>query len=122
MFRKIFLASFCSIALTACQTAGQNVVETVTLPTVRPQPPQPLVLADVKWRVLNIADMEAALAEAKKNGKEQLAFMALTPDGYRAMSGNLIEIRRYIEEQKAIIAFLQKTLDDRAVEQKTDKK
>lgn len=87
---------------------------TSTMPVlVRPGPVSmpsvdPLTLNRVEWRVLTDEQLRELL-----NQRENVLF-ALDAEGYRAMSLNLIEIRRYIDEQRAVIAYLRRILDERA--------
>jgi hypothetical protein len=75
----------------------------VNIPTV-----DPLTLNRIEWRVLTDEQLRELL-----NQRENVLF-ALDAEGYRAMSLNLIEIRRYIDEQRAVINYLRRILDERA--------
>lgn len=103
-----------SVLLAGCNTTTQFVP--VVQPLVAPAAPRPgpLVLDDYRVRVLNVEQMKKLVAEAEKSG-QKITLVALTPQGYQTVSLNMIEIERYIREQKELIAFLTKTLEERGV-------
>lgn len=103
--KAIVLALF----LAGCSGVTQNVPQTVRLPRVAPPTIQPLTMEPVTWRVMTESEIRA-LAESR----EEVVLFALDPDGYRNMRINLIEIRRFLDEQRAAIAFLQRILDERS--------
>ena len=104
-----------ALGLSACQTTGDK-------PNPFPQPlvapavprPGPLVLEDFRIRVYTKEQLRTLIADADKNG-QQITLFAMTPNGLQQMSLNFIELERYIKEQKVVIAFLQKTLEERGV-------
>lgn len=73
----------------------------VSIPAV-----QPLSLAPVEWEV--------------QPGDP--AKFALSADGYRNLNLNFVEIRRFMEEQQAVIAMLRRVLEDRARSGETEQK
>jgi len=83
--------------LAAC---GSHDIEPVTVPPapVAVPPIQPLVMNPVQWRVI----------------AGDTPLIALDEEGYRNLTLNLIDLRRYIEEQKAVIAMLRRIMDERS--------
>ena len=67
----------------------------INIPKVRPVQQLP-----VQWTVLTRKNIEQKLAEIEKNGGTA-TFIATTPDGYKNLSLNAAELRRYIQEQNA---------------------
>lgn len=103
-----------ALVLAGCNTTQQGVP--FAQPLVAPAVPRPgpLVLDDFRVRVYTKEQLRKLVADADKSG-QQITLFALTPQGYQQLSMNMIELERYIREQKVIIAFLEKTLADRGV-------
>lgn len=74
----------------------------IVLPQVRPVEQLP-----VKWTVLTRKNMESKLKALEANGGTA-TFIATTPEGYKNLSLNAAELRRYIEEQNAKMDALEK--------------
>lgn len=90
---------------------GQPITDVVVqrdIPVVVPDA-QPMVMNPTSWKVLTLAQLE----EIVKNNTTVLYF-ALDSNNYANLQLNLIEIQRYIKEQKAVIAMLKKINADRA--------
>lgn len=91
---------------------------------IRPAPLPPMVsvpevdrpaLNTVEWKVYSRAELEVLLKE--NEGDADFYIYSLTPDGYRALTGNMIEINRYAQEQGAVNVFLKSTLIRRSAPQ-----
>ena len=66
--------------------------------------PRPIKLNDVRWYAITSDNIEEFLSEyERKNGA--VAFIATSVIGYETLSLNLSEIKRYIEQQQAIIDY-----------------
>ena len=80
---------------------------TVLYPTVaHPAAPAPVALNNVDWEVVTKSNIDTfAAAAAKTQNTANPVFVIITPDDYKVMLGNLAELKRYIEQQKAIIAY-----------------
>ena len=66
--------------------------------------PRPITMTDVNWYVVttdNIEEFEARF----ENENSDLVFFALSVPHYQNLSVNLSDIRRYIEQQQAIILY-----------------
>ena len=82
------------------------VTRTVTVPVDIPlkPAPRPVNLTDVKWYTVttdNIDEFEKNF----ENDNGDLVFFAISVPHYENLSLNLADIRRYIEQQKAIIVY-----------------
>jgi len=78
----------------------------VAIPTV-----QPMTLNPVDWQVLSVNELRQLLANNKA------ILFVLDTKNYNNLSLNLIEIERYIKEQKTIIALLDGIITERAKSQ-----
>jgi predicted component of type VI protein secretion system len=67
---------------------------------------QPASQTSVEWVILTPSNVEAKMLELQ--GKGNVSYFALTPQGYQNLSMNVAELRRYIEQQNAVIAAYQK--------------
>jgi hypothetical protein len=67
---------------------------------------QPASQTAVEWVILTPSNVEAKMLELQ--GKGNVSYFALTPQGYQNLSMNVAELRRYIEQQNAVIAAYQK--------------
>ena len=66
--------------------------------------PRPIKLNDVRWYAITSDNVEEFLLEyERKNGA--VAVIATSVIGYENLSLNLSEIKRYIEQQQAIIDY-----------------
>lgn len=73
------------------------------------QPPKPVNMPNVQWYVVS----EKNLAEFMKRIKADngtVAFMAITPSGYQNLSLGVADLRRYILQQKEIIAYYEQAV------------
>jgi len=87
------------------------VTRTVTVAPDIPlkQPPRPISMTDVNWYVVttdNIAEFEKRF----ENDNSDLVFFALSVPHYQNLSVNLADIKRFIEQQKAIIVYYEEQI------------
>jgi len=97
-----------------CLLAGCSsvpIVDTVVqrAPTVAVPDIAPLSLAPMQWQVLNAADLQALAAKMK--GNKDFVLFSLDADNYENFNLNLIEIKRFLSQQKSIIILLKKVSD-----------
>lgn len=104
---KKILIALSALGLAACNS--QPIIKpvldskpTIVLPQVRPVEQLP-----VQWTVITRKNMEKKLAELEKNGGTA-TFIATTPEGYKNLSLNAAELRRYIEQETARMEALQR--------------
>ena len=89
------------------------VTRTVTVAPDIPlkQPPRPISMSDVNWYVVttdNIAEFEKRF----ENDNSDLVFFALSVPHYQNLSVNLADIKRFIEQQKAIIVYYEQQITE----------
>ena len=99
-----------ALTLTGC-SAFRKPEEVVVTNTVIQAPniplqtsPRPVNMIDIKWYTVttdNIDDFEKNF----ENDNGDLVFFAISVPHYQNLSLNLAEIRRYIEQQQAIIIY-----------------
>ena len=66
---------------------------------------QPVTQSKVEWVVITAANAEEKLNYLKT--KPNVTYFALTAQGYQNLSMNVAELRRYIEQQNAVVAAYQ---------------
>ena len=59
----------------------------------------------MEWVIITASNAEEKLEMLKS--KDNVTYFALTPQGYQNLSMNVAELRRYIEQQNAVIAAYQ---------------
>lgn len=101
---KLFIISL-ALMLSACNSNGviKPVVQDrpdLVLPKLRPVQQRP-----VKWTVITKKNLEAKLAQIEKEGGT-VTLISTTPEGYKNLSLNAAELRRFIQEQGAQIDAL----------------
>ena len=79
----------------------------------RPRPP---VLADVQYYVITEKNLNEFL---ERNRKEygNIIFFAISVPDYENLSLNIGELRRYLNQQKAIIVYYEKNIQQPSVEE-----
>lgn len=99
------------IGLAACQHDQPNSV--IIAPQVPVNPPKtlPINTRKVEWKVLTQAELVKLLDELEKNPDPNFALFALTPQGFENLSYNLLEIKRFIQEQQEVIVYYQQIID-----------
>jgi len=84
-----------------------NPIEISTSPVEKPQLTLPaadtLKLREIKWIIVTEDNAQSAFDQLKADGKDPVLF-GLSDEGYEALSLNLADVRRYIQQQKTIIA------------------
>lgn len=106
------LALWPLIALAACG-AAEKPLEVTTAPVqleiAQPARPRPVDLVDVKFRVVTADTLDAFIAEQSKlQENDNPVFVAINIKDYQALSLNLAELRRYINQQNSIIVYYQR--------------
>lgn len=76
-------------------------------------------MPSVDWYVVNDTNLTNFLERVKADSGA-VAFMAITPKGYENLSLGVGELRRYILQQKEIIAYYEKAIQQQPVEQATE--
>ena len=93
MVQKSCLIALLVLALSSCGTT-QKPTEIITKPvqvSIKQIPdPKPIVMNDIHWKVINI------------NNK---IYYGMSVSDYQLLSMNMLELKRYITEQKNIIYY-----------------
>lgn len=93
MVQKSCLIALLVLALSSCG-ATQKPTEIVTKPvqvSIKQIPdPKPIVMNDIRWKVINTNDK---------------IYYGLTVADYQLLAINMLELKRYITEQKNIIYY-----------------
>lgn len=111
---KVLLATCFVLPLAACQTNVRPPLRPTPFNNVTPPTVQPLVMERFQWKVYNLEDLKKLVAQLEREGVKDFVVVALTPEGYKALGNNMLEIQRYIQEQQQVILFLQKVISDRS--------
>jgi hypothetical protein len=64
---------------------------------------------DSEWFVVSEENLDAALQRIEEEGGS-ITFMAITPKGYENLAIGVNDLRRYILQQKQIIAYYEKAI------------
>lgn len=73
--------------------------------------PKPLTLNSVKWHVVTEENYEEFLEQYKEEHGEPYVYYAMSVRTYEAMALNLAELRRYIQQQQAIILYYEEQVE-----------
>lgn len=106
-FLTILSLSLATISLAGCGLFSQNVrTETVYVkPDIPIQArPQPLELYDVQFYAVSEKNIDEFL-KSFEDKYGNIVFFAITVPDYEAISLNVAELKRYIEQQKALILY-----------------
>lgn len=103
--------------LAGCGLLQQQPEKVVTVTKVVPNilnktgRPKPVTLNDINFKVVTEENFDQFKEEfIKENGA--LVFYAMTVRDYESMAMNLAEIRRYLLQQKQIIIYYEKMVDE----------
>lgn len=89
------------LLLAGCTATTQLVPVVDTRPVVSIPTATPVVMNQVQIKVMNLDDLKAAVASGQTD-----PLFVLDSVNYQNLSLNLVEIKRYIDEQGAIIVML----------------
>ena len=76
--------------------------------------PEPIDWLGVKWMIITPETYDSRIEELKRDGKS-LAIFALDKDSYEAISINMAEILKYLEEQNLIITITKSPLQNKFI-------
>jgi hypothetical protein len=71
--------------------------------------PKSVDFPNVEWYVVSEKNLDVFLERVKADNGE-VAFMAITPKGYENLAIGIGELRRYVLQQKEIIAYYEKAV------------
>jgi hypothetical protein len=97
-----------ALLLAGCNTTQP--VQITTTPAVlnisQPADPRPPNLRGVQWRVVTKETLDQFIADqAKTQDNSNPVFVAISMRDYQTLSTDLAELRRYIDQQRAIIVY-----------------
>ncbi len=97
------------LALTGCGTTEKLLVkpQVVERPKLEVPQPQPVQQLPFEWMVITRQNAEQKFAEIEAQGGVVTLF-ALTPQGYQNLSMNVAELRRFMQQQQAVIGAMKK--------------
>lgn len=72
--------------------------------------PRPVDFPDTEWFVITESNLDEALVKIKEYNNGTLVFMAITPKGYENLAIGVNDLRRYILQQKQIIAYYENAI------------
>jgi hypothetical protein len=108
MKRIIIIAT--ALGLSGCASTGQTPLikpQIVEKPKFEVPAPHPIQSMAFEWVVITKDNFELKFKEIEnKNGSVTL--FAMTPQGYQNLSMNVAEMRRYMQQQNAVIAAMKK--------------
>ena len=100
----IILVSF--LILSACSSSTTITSRPLELNISQAADPQGVQMAPIDFKVITRENLDAFLAEISSNqGGASPVFIAISPRDYDNLLINLADLRRYIEQQQAIIVY-----------------
>lgn len=112
MSSKLILVSSLLLLTSGCASVEPQVVlkTDYVVKDIPIQPrPKPLNLHRVKWYAVTPENMEEFLARFEEESGINVFFALSVPD-YENMSLNVAELRRYINQQKALIVYYEESI------------
>lgn len=83
--------------------------------------PQPMILRPVQWQVMGVGQLKTLIARMEATHQQTVVFV-LDSSNYTNLSLNLVEIERYVREQKTVLQMLRSIVGDRATTDPAKKK
>lgn len=79
--------------------------------------PKPVTLGQTKFYVVTTDNFDEFIETFKKENGDPWVFYAMSVRSYETMSVNVAEIRRYLEQQKAIIVYYENAITSKPKEE-----
>lgn len=116
MVQKIFLASLSLLLLSSCSWIQPEekivTVETIVEKNIPITPrPKGVTLAQPYFHVVNEENLQEFIDKFKKQNGSELIFYAISVRDYEKLALNLGELKRYIEQQNAVIVYYETALE-----------
>jgi hypothetical protein len=101
---RIAIVGFCALFLAGCGPTTKVLDKPVLVERAELilPPVNSISQSDMKWIIITPENYAAKVQEL--SGKGDVVLFALTAQGYQALSINVAEMRKYIQQQNAIIA------------------
>lgn len=111
-YLKILSLSLAITSLAGCSLFSENIkTETVYLKRDIPiqERPKPIDLANMKFYAVSEKNIDEFL-KSFEDKYGNIVFLAITVPDYETLSLNIAEVRRYIEQQQALILYYEKNI------------
>ena len=101
---RLALVALCSLFLTGCNETVKVLDKPVLIERAELilPPTQPVIQLELTWTLITPENFLQKIKELE--GKEDVVYYALTAQGYQNLSMNIAELRKYIQNQNAVIA------------------
>lgn len=102
---KHILTAALLVVLTGCSSVKELIVtkpKIIERPPLNVEQPRPATGYPVEFIIITRENFEDAMKKLEAEGKDAV-FFALTDDGYKALSLSVAELRRYIQQQNAVV-------------------
>lgn len=103
-----------SLFLVGCTTTTNTYVYVPRPKAVEPVT-QPVTMKQVKWQVLNKEELKKKLQELEAKPDPNFTLFAVTPEGFKNLNSNLIEINRFMQEQQEVIVYYRKYIEETSI-------
>lgn len=106
LFLLITISSGCSLLPKPPEPIPVE-IRTVPVKIQIPQPvmPRPIDLKQTYWYVVSDKNLDEFLENVKKQSGSKIVFAAMTIADYENMAYNMQEVKRYVEQSKAVILY-----------------
>lgn len=112
MNAKILSVLLISIGLSGCLFHKEpTTITTIPKPKIKIENTPPLKMSSVVWVVVTPENQNTVFADINKK-KQDLVLFGLTDDGYKNLSLNMSEIRKYIIQQNEILSVYRKYYEE----------
>lgn len=111
--RRELIMAVVVVVVSGCSSPGTSIVLQPNSPVAIP-PIQGLDLNPVQFQVLTLDQLQKLLADMQAHPQQKAMLFALDADNYDNLSLNLIELQRYVEEQKAVLTMLKNIIAARS--------
>ena len=92
--------------LSACSTRELEIItKPAEIKWTQPADPAPVKLEKPTWRIVTEQNAAQALADIRKENNGKFTVIVLGTQDYQKLMVDLADIKRYIEQQKAVIVY-----------------
>ncbi len=88
-----------------------------SIPVFHPPLPDTVLWQEVEWKVLTPELMQEYLDDYNNGDARAQVWYGLTPEGYRALSENTADLKRYIVQSNGLLVYYRDNLVDIIIEQ-----
>lgn len=103
--KNLFFITIAGILLFGCAQPVTITSKPLELNIAQPADPLPVTLLPIDFKVVTKDNVDAFISNLEKIQGPKPVFIAITTSDYENLSLNLAELRRYIEQQTAIIVY-----------------